>query len=118
MGSSLRVGLAVMPADTDAVAIVLVDQPAIGVEAVRRVRAAGEQGARIAVATYGGKRGHPVLIARDHWDEVALLATGDRGARAFMRAHPELVVEVSCDDTGSAADVDTREDLQRLNQRR
>jgi nicotine blue oxidoreductase len=114
LGSSLRVGLAWLPADADAVAIVLVDQPAIGAESVRRLRAALDRGAQVAVATYEGQRGHPVLFARGHWDEVARMATGDSGARAFMRAYPELVVEVPCDDTGSAVDVDTPEDLSGL----
>jgi nicotine blue oxidoreductase len=117
IGSSLRAGLAAMPADADAVAIVLVDQPLIGAEAVRRVCVAVQHGAEVAVATYAGQRGHPVVIARSSWEAVARLATGDEGARAFMRAHPESVVEVSCDGLGSPDDVDTPEDMESLNRR-
>ena len=44
------------------------------------------------------------------------LATGDTGARPFLRAHPELVTVVECGDTGSAYDVDTPADLARVRQ--
>jgi nicotine blue oxidoreductase len=45
---------------------------------------------------------------------VVALATGDTGARPFLRAHPELVTLVECGDTGDPADVDTPDDLARL----
>jgi nicotine blue oxidoreductase len=40
--------------------------------------------------------------------------SGDRGARAVLARHPELVTEVPCDDVADPADVDTVEDLRRL----
>src|SRR5256885_104693 len=40
MGSSLRAGLASMPAEVEAVVVTLVDQPLIGAEAIRRLCAA------------------------------------------------------------------------------
>ncbi len=114
IGSSLRAGLAALPPAADAAVIVLVDQPLIGAEAVRRVIAAHHAGAAIAVATYGGDFGHPVLLPRVAWAGVAELAQGDTGARAYLRRHPELVTEVACDETGSPADVDTADDLAAL----
>ncbi|PSL04017.1 nicotine blue oxidoreductase [Haloactinopolyspora alba] len=112
MGSSLRAGLEALRAEaTGAVVVVLVDQPWLGPESVRRLRAARAGGAFVAVATYGGQRGNPVLLAREVWDDVAALAQGDVGARAFMTARPELVTSVACDDTGRPDDVDVPEDL-------
>jgi CTP:molybdopterin cytidylyltransferase MocA len=115
MGSSLATGLRAL-AETDAVAavIALADQPLVGVESVRRLIAAYRDGASVAVAAYDGKPRNPVLIAREHWSAVIELATGDAGARPFLRARPELVTQVECGDTGSPDDVDTAEDLARV----
>jgi len=107
MGSSLRLGLAA--ASGDRAAIVLVDTPGVTADAVRRTLRVA---APAAVATYGGRRGHPVVIDRPLWTNVAALAVGDAGARAFLREHPELVTEVTC--TGDPADIDTAEDLARF----
>ncbi|MBF8187239.1 nucleotidyltransferase family protein [Nonomuraea sp. K274] len=111
MGSSLRVGLAALPPETRAVVVALVDQPLIRPDAVRALMTADSG---LAVATYGGRRRNPVLIAREHFAEVAELAVGDVGARAFVKAHPELVTEVPCDEHGDPADIDTPEDLRLL----
>ncbi|GAA3555980.1 nucleotidyltransferase family protein [Nonomuraea rosea] len=111
MGSSLRVGLGALPDEAEFVVVALADQPLIRPGAVRALIGAG---AGLAVATYGGRRRNPVLIARGHFAEVAGLAVGDAGARPFMKAHPELVTEVPCDEHGDPADIDTPEDLRRL----
>jgi len=97
-----------------AAVIALADQPLVGAEAVRRLIAAWRDGASVAVAAYDGKPRNPVLIAREHWPAVLATATGDRGARAFLRAHPDLVTLVECGDTGRPDDIDTAEDLARI----
>lgn len=114
MGSSLRTGLAALTDRAPAAIVALADQPGIGVTAVRRLVGAWAAGARVAVATYGGERRNPVLLHAAVWDAVASAATGDEGARPFLRAHPELVVPVGCDGTGYPDDVDTPEDLARI----
>lgn len=114
LGSSLRRGLASLPADVPAAVVVLVDQPLLSPVAVRRVRAAYAGGALVAVATYAGRPGHPVLLARATWPLLDRYAVGDRGARELLRDRPDLVVEVPCDDVGAPLDVDTPADLLRL----
>lgn len=111
MGSSLRAGLAALPAEVDAVVVALVDQPLVEPAAVRRLIAAYEAGAPVAVATYGGAPRNPALFARQHWTEVSRHAAGDVGARPFLRANPGLVTKIPCDDVGSPADIDTPDDL-------
>ncbi|MCO5967187.1 nucleotidyltransferase family protein [Actinoallomurus soli] len=114
MASSLRLGLSALADDCPAVVIALVDQPRVTAEAVRRLRAAYDAGARVAVATYAGLPRNPVLIAHEHFGEAAAGASGDAGARAFLRARPDLVVAVPCEDVAAADDIDTPEDLRRL----
>lgn len=111
MGASLRAGLAALEAgQAEACVVALADQPLVGVEAVRRLLRAYQDGAVAAVATYGGAPRNPVLLSRSTWKQVAALAQGDAGARAWLRAHPEQVAAVACDDTGSPFDVDTPDD--------
>ncbi|MBS2965003.1 nucleotidyltransferase family protein [Actinocrinis puniceicyclus] len=119
MGSSLRAGLAALDAPpdgapADAALVLLVDQPFVGAAAVRAVLAAWRAGARLAAASYGGRRGHPVLFAREHWAAVARAATGDAGARGFLASHAAQVLLVPCDAVADPQDLDTPEDLDRL----
>jgi CTP:molybdopterin cytidylyltransferase MocA len=108
MGSSLRVGLAALPDDVPAAMILPVDTPGVTAAAVRRVAEHARPDALVR-ATYGGAPGHPVLIGRDHWGPVSASATGDQGARDYLRAHP--VVEVPCADIATGLDVDKPSDL-------
>ena len=113
MGSSVRTALANLD-DVDAVVIALADQPLVGAESVSRLIAAFADGASVAVAAYDGRPRNPVLIAREHWPAVAESATGDSGARAFLRARPELVTLIECGDIGRPDDIDTPDDLARI----
>ncbi|MFG2831325.1 NTP transferase domain-containing protein [Streptomyces sp. NPDC048434] len=115
MGSSLRVGLAALAGSrADAVVVSLVDQPGIGAAAVARVVAAYEGGTSLASAAYDGRRGHPVLFGADRWPDIAATAEGDRGARAYLRQHADALTLVECSDIAEPYDIDTPEDLHRL----
>ena len=91
--------------DVDSIVVGLGDQPFVAPDAWRAV-AAGE--APIAVAEYGGRRRNPVKLDREVWDDLP--TTGDEGARRVIRLKPHLVQPIPCQ--GSAADIDTWEDLQ------
>jgi molybdenum cofactor cytidylyltransferase len=91
----------------DAAVIGLGDLPGLTVEAWRAVRDA--PAGPIVVATYAGRRGHPVRLDSTVWPSLPI--DGDEGARFLMARHPELVTEVAC--TGRPIDIDTREDLKR-----
>lgn len=100
-GASLRCGLRALPPDTPAAVVILADGPDLSPAAVDRVVAAWRDGVgEIVAASYGGVRGHPVVLDRTVWERVP-----DEGARAF---DPVLV---PCDDLGSPGDVDRPEDL-------
>jgi nicotine blue oxidoreductase len=114
MGSSLAAGLRALPGECTAAVIALVDQPLIGAGVVRRLIAAHQTGAELVVAAYHARARNPVLLARRHWAGVIAAATGDTGARPYLRAHRGLVTLVECADIGAPDDVDTPEDLARV----
>ena len=116
--TSVLAGLRACGEEARAAVILLGDQPYVGAEAVERLVAAFAEGAKVAVATYGGKRRNPVLFSRKVWPLLEAELAGDEGAQSVLRRHPELVVEVPCEGVGDPADVDTREDLRRLEEMR
>ena len=65
-------------------------------------------------AAYGGVRGHPVLFGAAHWAAVAASATGDRGARAYLKEHEAAITLVECGDVAQPYDIDTEDDLGHL----
>lgn len=112
MASSLRTGLEALnaapeefrgPDAVDAVLVHLVDLPGMTAAAIRRVATYAAPDV-LAVATYEGVRGHPVLLGRDHWAGVAASATGDQGARSYLGSRE--VTEVECADVADPADLD------------
>ncbi len=99
-GASLRCGLGAL-ADAEAAVVILADGPDLSPAAIDRVVAAWREGAgKVLAASYGGERGHPVVLGRGTWDLVPV-----EGARAL---DPVLV---PCDDLGAPGDVDYPEDL-------
>jgi CTP:molybdopterin cytidylyltransferase MocA len=115
MGASLRAGLAAA-AELDATAalVTLVDTPDVTEHVHRRILASAARApGRAVVASYGGKRGHPVLLPAAAFTEVAATARGDRGARDWLAAHPTSVATVDCSDLAAGSDVDTPDELRR-----
>ena len=103
-GASLRCGLAALSPDVEAAVVCLADGPDLAPEAVDRVVTAWRAGAGdVVAASYGGERGHPLLLARAAWPHVP-----DEGARAL---EPALVPS---DDLGAPGDVDVPEQMPEL----
>jgi CTP:molybdopterin cytidylyltransferase MocA len=118
MGASLRAGLAALertePAESKdqqpvAALVHLVDLPWVGVGIVARV-AAHASAETVARAAYDGVPGHPVLLGRRWWGEIAGTARGDRGARDWLATRADLTL-IECGDLGSGRDVDRPGDL-------
>jgi CTP:molybdopterin cytidylyltransferase MocA len=100
-GASLRCGLAALSWDTEAAVVCLADGPNLAPAAVERVVDAWRaKGGHVVSASYGGHRGHPVVLGRSAWASVP-----DEG----MRALPATLVP--CDDLGWPGDVDSPDDL-------
>jgi CTP:molybdopterin cytidylyltransferase MocA len=106
MGSSLRTGLDGLrgwPGRIDAALVLLVDMPGMTPAALERMAEHAAPDA-LAVPTYAGVRGHPVLLGRDHWVGVAETAAGDEGARRYLATH--VVTEVDCTGLADPTDLD------------
>jgi CTP:molybdopterin cytidylyltransferase MocA/SAM-dependent methyltransferase len=113
LSSSVRLGLAAVPADAAAVLIALGDQPLLDPEVLQALLGAPDEAGRpIVVPVYAHDQGrNPVLLRPAAWDLAAGLE-GDRGFGPLITAHPGLVLEVP---VGSAnPDVDTPGDLAAL----
>lgn len=113
IGSSIRTGLDALVDDlVEAVLVVPVDMPGLTGAAVRRVAALPYPDALVC-ATYGGLRGYPMLFGRRHWAGIATLANADVGARPYLLAHKDQIVDIACDTVADGCRVDTPELLAR-----
>src|SRR5687768_14463774 len=61
-GASLRCGLAALAPEVEAAVVVLADGPNLSAEAVNRVLDAWKSVGGVVAASYGGSRGHPLVL--------------------------------------------------------
>lgn len=114
MASSLRAGLQALPADTDAVVVVLGDMPCIDAGHIDRLVAAFDpQRGNIVVPMMQGRRGNPILWPREFFAEMQQVQ-GDIGARELLQRHAHRIESVACEDEAIFADVDTPAALESL----
>jgi CTP:molybdopterin cytidylyltransferase MocA len=111
--SSIKAALARVRPDAAGVLIHLADHPMVRADTFAAViDGYRRSGGRIAIARYQGRRGHPVLFARELFGELAA-APEDQGARVVVATDPARVTYVDVDDAGVVTDLDTPEDLER-----
>jgi molybdenum cofactor cytidylyltransferase len=115
MSTSVKVGIAAVPADADGAIVCLGDMPQVDAKLIDRLLAAfdPEKGALVVVPTIDGKRGNPVVWSRRFFSELAALG-GDVGARHLIASYPEAVAEVPVAGRAALVDVDTPDALKEL----
>lgn len=113
LASSLRAGVAALPADVAGAAVLLADMPKVSAPLLRALADAfaANPNASAALPTFRGQRGNPVFLRATLFGEVAKLE-GDVGARPLLQGRSD-VVEVAVEDAGVAFDVDTPDALTR-----
>jgi molybdenum cofactor cytidylyltransferase len=113
LASSVKAGVAAVPADAAAAVICLGDMPLIDAHLIDRLieAFAPDRGNLIAVPVSDGRRGNPVLWSRRFFDELMAL-DGDIGARHLISRHSEAVAEVPVDGHGAFLDIDTPQALE------
>ena len=114
LSASLKAGLATLPADIDGVVVCLGDMPLVAGPFIDRLIAAfdPEEGRAIAMPTFRGKQGNPMLWSREFLPEMMAI-TGDVGARHLVGKHADRVVEVEMADDAVLKDFDTAEALRK-----
>ncbi len=113
MLSSVRAGLREVHPETDAMLLVLGDQPSIQVSWIEAlVHSHHQRGGGIHVPIFQGRRGHPLLIDASFRDDI-LNGFDDVGLRGLLYAHPAAVHEVPLPDPGVLDDIDTPDDYAR-----
>src|SRR5215813_7669922 len=110
--SSYRVGIGALDPRSDAIMVLLGDQPGVDPETINRMADEWRQGdGQIALASYQGRKGHPMLFAKPLFDKLVGLH-GDKAAWKLVDANPDLVRLIPF-DRPFPEDINTVEDFQR-----
>jgi molybdenum cofactor cytidylyltransferase len=110
LGTSLKAGIAVVPADADGAIVCLGDMPQVDAALIDKLIAAfdPERGALVVVPSIEGRRGNPVVWSRRFFHDLMQIQ-GDIGARHLIGNYAEAVVEVPVAGEAALIDVDTPE---------
>ncbi|MGO9400632.1 MAG: NTP transferase domain-containing protein [Xanthobacteraceae bacterium] len=113
LGTSLKTGIAALPAAVDGAIVCLGDMPQVDAALIDRLIGAfdPDKGALVVVPTIDGKRGNPVVWSRRFFSDL-MAVEGDVGARYLIGRYPEAVAEVPLTGAAALTDVDTPEALQ------
>ena len=115
LSTSVKRGLAALPAEADGAVVCLGDMPMVTAATIDRLIGAFNplEGRAICLPIRRGKRGNPVLLAKSLFRELDGVA-GDTGARDLVAAHPELVAEIEMESDAVLTDIDTPQALAKL----
>jgi molybdenum cofactor cytidylyltransferase len=110
---SYKVGMATLDPRAAAVMVLLGDQPGVDSAVIDQVAEDWRtRGGTIALTSYRGRRGHPMVFARELFDQLLQLR-GDKAAWKILDAHPAWVRDVAVDhafpeDVNTWQDYETR----------
>ena len=107
MGSSIRAGVAALPAEVTGAILMTCDQPLITAEFLKRLASSGP----LAAAEYNNTIGVPAYFSREFFGELLDLKE-KAGAKSVLLAHSEKVMPLPCPE--AARDIDTLEDYRSL----
>ena len=105
--TSLLAALEALNPGTDAIVVLLSDQPTVGPDTVDRLLAQRRaSGTPIVMASYGGATSHPILFGKELFGDIRAIE-GDRGARDVIRRHASEMTTVDGGASEPPPDVDT-----------
>ena len=112
MSTSIIAGLNLVHGGVQGVMLALGDQPLVNSKTINiLIEEFYNHDKGIAVPTYQGRRGHPIIFAIKYKEQLLKLK-GDMGGRQIIKDHPDDVLEVAVDSESVVADFDTTDDYQ------
>jgi len=109
--TSVQAGLSAISPAAAWTLLALVDMPLVRPDTVRTLLAARTKGVDVVVPTFGGRRGHPILLRQTVFPRIAALGP-DEPLHVVVRAARALLVDVP--DESVLVDFDEPDDLRRL----
>jgi molybdenum cofactor cytidylyltransferase len=109
MGASLACAARAV-GEADGYLIALADMPFVRRTTIAAVRDALAAGAPLAAPYFRARRGHPVALAKQFYQELLALR-GDEGAKQLLAANERKIVKIPVGDPGVIRDIDTPDDL-------
>ncbi len=117
MVSSVRVGLGtIQRKGVGAVVLSFADQPAVASQTVTRIIGMMSPDAPLVIPTFGGKRGHPLLLSRELFGEILQLRP-DETLRTVVHRHLQRAALIEVNDASILEDLDTPGDFERMRRR-
>lgn len=114
MSTSIIAGLNLVDSGTQAIMLVLGDQPLINSQTINRlIEEFHNHNKGIVIPTYQSRRGHPTIFAIKYKEKLLELK-GDIGGRQIVKDHPNDILEVAVDSKSIITDIDTITDYQSL----
>jgi molybdenum cofactor cytidylyltransferase len=114
MGTSISLGVENLAPESDAILILLADQPLISQVLLQNMlQTFAEKKDPIVACNYGEQLGVPILFDKSFFLELKNLK-GEQGAKLFLKNYPEKITSV--DFKEGLFDIDTPEDLLKLTQ--
>jgi molybdenum cofactor cytidylyltransferase len=114
MLSSIQAGLAAASDSAVAALIFLGDQPALDQTVVEQIVVAHRNGpGSIVIPSYQMRRGHPILIAREHWAAILALDSSESLRDFLRRVNPSTIQHINVPTTSILGDMDTPADYRR-----
>lgn len=107
MGTSIAAGLNLVDSRAQAVMLALGDQPFVDSQTINRlIEEFDTHDKGIAIPTYQGRRGHPIIFSIKYKAQLSGLK-GDIGGREIIKEYPEDIFEVAVECEGINIDIDT-----------
>ena len=114
MSSTVKFGVKYVMNYSEAVVIIPGDCPFIGSNSINLViNAYRETRAPIIIATFKGRRGHPILISHELFPEVLKISEETYGLKQLIRKYEDKILHVEASTIGVLIDIDSPDDIDR-----